>query len=79
MIDLMKKSGCVRLHFPVESGSQHVLKSIIKKPLNLEKVKKLIKHCQKINLYHSMFLVIGMPGEKLSDMWLSFKSRLLEN
>lgn len=73
MIDLMKKSGCVRLHFPVESGSQHVLNSVIKKPLNLEKVKKLIKHCQKIHLHHSMFLVIGMPGEKLSDMWESFE------
>jgi anaerobic magnesium-protoporphyrin IX monomethyl ester cyclase len=73
MIDLMKKSGCVRLHFPVESGSQNVLNSIIKKPLNLERVKKLVKYCQKINLYHSMFLVIGMPGEKLSDMWESFK------
>jgi len=73
MIDLMKKSGCVRLHFPVESGSQYVLNSIIKKPLNLERVKKLLKYCQKINLHHSMFLVIGMPGEKLSDMWESFK------
>jgi anaerobic magnesium-protoporphyrin IX monomethyl ester cyclase len=73
MIDLMKKSGCVRLHFPVESGSQDILNGVIKKPLNLEKVKKLIKYCQKINLYHSMFLVIGMPGEKLSDMWKSFK------
>jgi anaerobic magnesium-protoporphyrin IX monomethyl ester cyclase len=73
MIDLMKKSGCVRLHFPVESGSQNVLSTIIKKPLSLERVKKLVKHCQEINLYHSMFLVIGMPGEKLSDMWKSFK------
>jgi len=73
MIDLMKQSGCVRLHFPVESGSQHVLNSIIKKPLKLERVKKLVKYCQKIDLYHSMFLVIGMPGEKLSDMWESFK------
>jgi len=73
MIDLMKKSGCVRLHFPVESGSQYVLNSIIKKPLNLEKVKKLLKYGQKINLHHSMFLVIGMPGEKLSDIWESFK------
>jgi anaerobic magnesium-protoporphyrin IX monomethyl ester cyclase len=73
MIDLMKQSGCVRLHFPVESGSEHVLKRIIKKPLELKKVKRLIKYCEKVNLHHSMFLVIGMPGEKLSDMWESFK------
>lgn len=73
MIDLMKKSGCIMLNFPVESGSQRVLKDIIKKPLNLEKVKELIKYCKKIGLDHSMFLVIGMPGEKLSDIWESFK------
>ena len=44
MIDLMKKSGCIKLNFPVESGSQRVLKEIIKKPLNLEKVKRLLKY-----------------------------------
>lgn len=73
MIDLMKQSGCVNLNFPVESGSQEILKNIIKKPLVLDKVKKLALHCQNIDLNHSMFLVIGMPGEKLSDMWKSFK------
>jgi anaerobic magnesium-protoporphyrin IX monomethyl ester cyclase len=73
MLDLMKASGCINLNFPVESGSQHVLKNIIKKPLNLDKVKKLAMHCRKIGLHHSMFLVIGMPGEKLSDMWQSYK------
>lgn len=73
MIDLIKKSGCVKLNFPVESGSQQVLKTIIQKPLVLDKVKKLALYCQKIDLDHSMFLVIGMPGEKITDMWSSFK------
>lgn len=73
MIDLMNKSGCIKLNFPVESGSQRVLKDIIKKPLNLEKVKRLTRYCKSIGLDYSMFLVMGMPGEKLSDMWESFK------
>lgn len=73
MIDLMKESGCIKLNFPVESGSQDVLNTIIKKPLNLEKVKALVKYCQKIKLDYGMFLVIGMPGEKISDIWQSFK------
>ena len=73
MIDLIKKSGCVGLHFPVESGSQEILKNVIKKPVNLERVKELTKYCKKINLYYSMFLVIGMPGETLADMWKSIK------
>jgi len=72
MIDLMKQSGCVKLNFPVESGSQEVLDKIIKKPLKLQKVKELIQYCNKIGLDYGMFLVIGMPGEKLSDIWQSF-------
>jgi anaerobic magnesium-protoporphyrin IX monomethyl ester cyclase len=73
MIDLMKESGCVNLNFPVESGSQEVLNDIIKKPLKLAKVKELMGYCKKIGLNTGMFLVVGMPGEKISDMWKSFR------
>lgn len=73
MLDLMKKSGCIRLNFPVESGSQYILDNIIQKPLKLTKVVKLAKYCRKINLNYGMFLVIGMPGEKLNDMWTSIR------
>jgi anaerobic magnesium-protoporphyrin IX monomethyl ester cyclase len=73
MLELIKASGCVKLNFPVESGSQRVLDEVIKKPLNLGKVKELIGHCRKIGLDYGMFLVIGMPGETLREMWESFK------
>jgi magnesium-protoporphyrin IX monomethyl ester (oxidative) cyclase len=71
LVDLMKGSGCIKLNFPVESGCQRVLNSIIRKPLNLSKVRKLIKHCKRIKLNYGMFLVIGLPGEQLSEMWES--------
>jgi anaerobic magnesium-protoporphyrin IX monomethyl ester cyclase len=73
LIDLMQQSGCVQLNFPIESGSQFVLEHIIKKPVKLGRAKELMAHCQKIGLSYSMFLVIGMPGEKLADMWKSFR------
>lgn len=73
LLDLMKESGCLRLNFPVESGSQRVLKNIIKKPLNLARVKQLIRYCKKIKLDYCMFLVIGLPGETIKDIWASFK------
>lgn len=73
MIDLMKASGCVNLNFPVESGSQEVLDKIIRKPIKLAKVKELIRYCKKIGLNTGMFLVVGMPGEKISDIWRSFR------
>jgi len=73
MIDLMKASGCVKLNFPVESGSPRVLKEIIRKPLDLDKVRRLTTHCDRIGLAHDLFLVIGMPGERLSEMWESVR------
>lgn len=72
-LDLMKKAGCININFPVESGSQRVLTDIIRKPLNLEKVRKLIEHCQEIELAYNMFLVVGMPGETVEEMWQSIK------
>ena len=32
-----------------------------------------LAHCRKIGLNYGMFLVIGSPGEKISDIWTSFK------
>jgi anaerobic magnesium-protoporphyrin IX monomethyl ester cyclase len=73
LIDLMRQSGCINLNFPVESGSQEILDKVIQKPLNLDKVKQLIAYCKKINLDCNMFLVVGMPGEKIGDIWKSFQ------
>lgn len=73
MIDLMKGSGCIKLNFPVESGSQKVLDSVIKKPLKLQKVRLLVKHCRKIRLDYGMFLIIGLPGETKKDIWQTFR------
>lgn len=72
ILDIIKQSGCIRLNFPVESGAQHVLDSIIRKPLKLSRIKKLTSYCKKIDLDYGMFLVMGMPGEKIEDMWQSF-------
>jgi anaerobic magnesium-protoporphyrin IX monomethyl ester cyclase len=73
LIDLMRQSGCINLNFPVESGSQEILDKIIQKPLKLDKVKKLIAYCKKVDLDCNMFLVVGMPGEKIADIWKSFQ------
>ena len=73
LLELMQKAGCTRINFPIESGDQEVLKNIIKKPLDLKRVQDLLRHCQKIKLDYGLFLVIGMPGETLDDIWTSFK------
>lgn len=73
IIDLMKRSGCINLNFPLESGSQYVIDNIIKKPVKLSRAKQLIEYCKKIGMKFSIFLVIGLPGEKIKDMWNSYR------
>ncbi|MDP3791580.1 MAG: radical SAM protein [Candidatus Omnitrophota bacterium] len=72
LIDKMKKSGCRTINFAVESGNKDVLDRLIKKPLNLDKVKPLVKYAKSIGLNVGLFLVIGMPGETEDQMWDSF-------
>lgn len=73
LIHKMKKSGCRTLNFAIESGNQHVLNDIIKKPLNLAKIKPLVRYAKKIGLNVGIFLVIGMPNETEEQMWDSFR------
>lgn len=72
LIEKMKAAGCYKLNIAVESGNQEVLKTIIKKPVDLKKVKSLIKFAKSINLDTNIFLIIGMPGETIRQMWDSY-------
>ena len=73
MLDLMKQSGCANVNFPVESGSQRVVSEIIRKPLDLAKVKNLTDYCRKIKMDYGMFFIVGLPGETKKDIWRSFQ------
>ena len=71
-IDLMKKAGCYLVKIAVESGDQHVLSNIIKKPQDLEHVKEVISYCKKVGLDVCSFFVIGLPGETKEQIQKSF-------
>lgn len=73
LISKMKEAGCYKLNIAVESGNPQVLKDIIKKPLDLKKVKPLLDYARKIGLEVGIFLIVGMPGERLEQVWDSFR------
>lgn len=69
----MKESGCYRLCLAIESGDQKMLYETIKKPLNLEKVKKIMRW---VNLYHfeiDAFFVVGFPNETKEQIQNTFR------
>lgn len=73
LISKMKQSGCYHINFALETGNQHVMDKIIKKPLQLAKAKPLVHYAKSIGLDVGIFLVIGMPGETEEQIWDSFK------
>ena len=64
----MKQSGCYQTSFAIESGNEHVLHKIIRKPLNLEKVKGLVDAAKAEGIFTEGFFVVGFPGETFEQM-----------
>ncbi len=73
LIDKIKESGCYKLNLAIETGSQYVMDNIIKKPLKIDRAKRLIRYAQGIGLDVGIFLIMGMPGETREQMWDSFR------
>lgn len=59
----LKESGCQSLSFAPESGDQWVIKNIVKKNIDLQRIVNAVKICKKIGLRCEAFFVIGFPGE----------------
>jgi anaerobic magnesium-protoporphyrin IX monomethyl ester cyclase len=67
-IQLMKQSGCKFLNIAIESGTQRVLRDIIHKPLDLERVKELVKLIKKYDIDLASNFIIGFPGETWEEI-----------
>lgn len=63
LLKLMKKAGLRQIYLPIESGDKFVLKKIMNKKMDLVKVRKIAKICNKLGLYIIANIVLGMPGE----------------
>ncbi len=73
LLSKMKRSGCYKVNFAVESGCQRVLDQVIKKPLNLANLSQLIKYARNIGLQVGAFFIVGLPGETLDEIRESFR------
>lgn len=67
-IEKMKASGCYSVYLAFESGCQEVLSKIIRKPLNLEKARRLTRKFRELGIETTGMFVIGFPGETLAQV-----------
>lgn len=67
LLEKMKKAGCYRISFGVESGSQEIL-NLVKKGIKIETIKKTIKMAKKVGFETLAFFMLGIPGETEETM-----------
>lgn len=73
LLDLMKKAGCYQLTLPVETTNKKILKEVIHKPLHIERIEPLVKHCKKIGIDTHAFFICGFPEQTRQDMMNDFE------
>lgn len=74
MLRMMKDSGCMYISYGIESGSNRMLKDVIKKGTTIELVEKIIKLTDKIGIGIIANYMFGLPGETEEDMKLTLKA-----
>ena len=60
---LMKNAGMDTIQLAIESGSKYVIKELMNKPVNLDKVIKIVSYLRKYDFWIQAYFVNGMPGE----------------
>jgi anaerobic magnesium-protoporphyrin IX monomethyl ester cyclase len=73
LLDLMKNAGCYQLTFPVETSNTKILHDTIRKPLKIEIIEPLVKHCRKIGIDTHAFFICGFPEQTKQDMINDFE------
>lgn len=68
IFQLMAETGCQMIGVAIESGTERILKQVIKKPVDLKKVPEMIKMAHKYGLYVAANFIIGFPGETWDEI-----------
>lgn len=63
MLEWMKKAGCTLVEFGVESGSDYIRNSILKKGTSKKQIKKAFLLCHKVRIKSSAYMMVGSPYE----------------
>jgi radical SAM superfamily enzyme YgiQ (UPF0313 family) len=67
-VGLLKKSGCYRIWFGAESGSQKIL-DVMSRGVNLEQVRQAVQWCKTYEIECGIFVMFGYPGEEIEDIY----------
>ena len=67
IIKIMRKAGCARISFGIESGSPRILKEI-KKNITLEQARKAVQLSSEAGMIVSLNFIVNLPTETIEDL-----------
>lgn len=67
LLGIMKRAGCYRIPFGVESGSQRVI-DVIKKKITLQQAEDAVRFSKESGLEVECYFMIGLPTETKEDI-----------
>ncbi len=67
IIELMRKAGCIRISYGIESGSPRILK-VIKKNITLEQAREAIGFSSRAGMIVSLNFIVNLPTETMDDL-----------
>ena len=67
LLHMMKRAGCYRIPFGVESGSQRIL-DLVKKKITLEQCESAVRMAKEAGLETECYFMIGHPTETEEDI-----------
>jgi radical SAM superfamily enzyme YgiQ (UPF0313 family) len=67
MLLFMRKAGCIKIHFGVESGSERILQSMNKK-ITPKQIQDAARCARLAGIWYKFFLLFGFPWETWEDM-----------
>jgi anaerobic magnesium-protoporphyrin IX monomethyl ester cyclase len=72
MLHSLAESGCYRIHFGVESGSQRIL-DYLQKGVTVAQVVKAFELTKKAGIQSLAYMMLGVPSETLEDIKETFQ------
>jgi len=67
LLELMKKSGCKRIHYGVETGDPILIK-LGKPGINLEMTRRAFRLTKELDLWTNAHVILGWPDESLETL-----------
>ncbi|MEW6088089.1 MAG: radical SAM protein, partial [bacterium] len=67
LLKLMHESGCIKISFGVEAGSEKI-RNVLNKNISDEDFRQAFKWCRKIGIETNSFFMFGHPTENVNDL-----------